>query len=65
MKRLARTADYICLRTYSDIFDVNEAFATQWLSVQKVLELPNDKSNLFGGAIGASSLVRLSQSLLM
>jgi len=34
-----------------DIFDVNEAFAAQWLAVQKELGLPNDKSNLFGGAI--------------
>jgi acetyl-CoA acyltransferase 2 len=35
-----------------DLFEVNEAFAAQFLSVQKELELPNDKTNLFGGAIG-------------
>lgn len=35
-----------------DLFDINEAFAAQWLAVQKELELPNDKSNVFGGAIG-------------
>ncbi|QRV94659.1 acetyl-CoA C-acetyltransferase [Ceratobasidium sp. AG-Ba] len=34
-----------------DIWDVNEAFAAQWLAVQKELELPDDKSNIFGGAI--------------
>lgn len=34
------------------LFDVNEAFAAQWLSVQRELGLPNDKSNVFGGAIG-------------
>lgn len=38
----------------SQLFDVNEAFAAQWLSVQKELGLPNDKSNVFGGAIGSS-----------
>ncbi|KAM0748295.1 thiolase [Meredithblackwellia eburnea MCA 4105] len=34
-----------------DLFDVNEAFAAQWLSVQKELGLPIEKSNVFGGAI--------------
>lgn len=34
-----------------DIFDVNEAFAPQWLAVQKELGLPIEKSNLNGGAI--------------
>ncbi|SCV71154.1 BQ2448_2742 [Microbotryum intermedium] len=34
-----------------DLFDINEAFAAQWLSVQRELDLPNDKSNVFGGAI--------------
>ena len=34
-----------------DWFDVNEAFAAQWLAVQKELELPDDKSNPNGGAI--------------
>lgn len=36
------------------LFDVNEAFAAQWLSVARELQLPNDKSNVFGGAIGES-----------
>ncbi|MRG92302.1 acetyl-CoA C-acetyltransferase [Polyangium spumosum] len=34
-----------------DLFDVNEAFAPQWLAVQKELGLPLDKSNVNGGAI--------------
>ena len=34
-----------------DLIDINEAFATQWLAVAKELDLPNDKSNMFGGAI--------------
>jgi acetyl-CoA acetyltransferase family protein len=34
-----------------DIFDVNEAFAPQFLSVQKELGLPDDKVNVNGGAI--------------
>ncbi|PWN42816.1 thiolase [Ceraceosorus guamensis] len=31
--------------------EVNEAFAAQFLSVQKELELPNEQTNQFGGAI--------------
>lgn len=34
-----------------DWFDINEAFAPQWLAVQKELELDNDKANPNGGAI--------------
>lgn len=34
-----------------DLFDVNEAFAPQFLAVQKELELDNDKTNVNGGAI--------------
>ncbi len=34
-----------------DLFDVNEAFAPQFLSVQKELGLPDDKTNVNGGAI--------------
>ncbi|MFK7988305.1 MAG: acetyl-CoA C-acyltransferase [Sandaracinaceae bacterium] len=33
-----------------DWFDVNEAFAAQWLAVQKELDLPEEKSNPNGGA---------------
>jgi acetyl-CoA acetyltransferase family protein len=34
-----------------DLFDVNEAFAPQWLAVQRELGLPMDRSNVNGGAI--------------
>ena len=34
-----------------DWFDINEAFAPQWLAVQKELDLPEEKSNPNGGAI--------------
>jgi acetyl-CoA acetyltransferase len=34
-----------------DLFDVNEAFAPQFLAVQRELELPNDRLNVNGGAI--------------
>jgi len=34
-----------------DLFDVNEAFAPQFLAVQKELEIPDDRINLHGGAI--------------
>jgi len=34
-----------------DLFDINEAFAPQWLAVQKELGLDLSKSNLNGGAI--------------
>jgi acetyl-CoA C-acetyltransferase/acetyl-CoA acyltransferase 2 len=52
-----------------DLFDVNEAFAAQWLAVQKHLELPLEKSNVNGGAIalghplGASG-ARITSSLV-
>ncbi|KAK4051894.1 hypothetical protein OIV83_002599 [Microbotryomycetes sp. JL201] len=34
-----------------DVFDINEAFAAQWLAVQRELALPMEKSNINGGAI--------------
>ena len=34
-----------------DLFDVNEAFAPQFLAVQRELELPEEKVNVNGGAI--------------
>jgi acetyl-CoA acyltransferase 2 len=34
-----------------DVFDVNEAFAPQYLAVEKELGLPRDKTNVNGGAI--------------
>ncbi|KAI5481614.1 3-ketoacyl-CoA thiolase, mitochondrial [Pseudohyphozyma bogoriensis] len=52
-----------------DLFDVNEAFAAQWLSVQRALDLPNDKTNVFGGAIAlghplAASGARITGNLV-
>ncbi|WFD01365.1 acetyl-CoA C-acyltransferase [Malassezia obtusa] len=55
-----------------DVIEVNEAFAAQFLAVQKELELPNDKTNINGGAIalghplgasGARILSNLTYSL--
>lgn len=55
-----------------DLIEVNEAFAAQFLAVQKELELPNDKTNINGGAIalghplgasGARILSNLTYSL--
>lgn len=52
-----------------DRFDVNEAFAPQWLAVAKHLELPLERSNVWGGAIalghplGASG-ARITASLI-
>jgi acetyl-CoA acyltransferase 2 len=34
-----------------DVIEVNEAFAPQYLAVEKALELPRDKTNVNGGAI--------------
>ena len=34
-----------------DLIEVNEAFAPQYLAVEKALELPRDKTNINGGAI--------------
>lgn len=34
-----------------DLFEVNEAFAPQYLAVEKALELPREKTNVNGGAI--------------
>jgi acetyl-CoA C-acetyltransferase/acetyl-CoA acyltransferase 2 len=40
----ARLADF-------DLFEVNEAFAPQYLAVEKALGLPRDRTNVDGGAI--------------
>lgn len=34
-----------------DLFDINEAFAPQFLACEKTLKLPKEKSNVNGGAI--------------
>jgi acetyl-CoA acyltransferase 2 len=52
-----------------DLFDINEAFAPQFLACQKVLKLPNEKSNVNGGAIAlghplAASGARITANLV-
>jgi acetyl-CoA acetyltransferase len=34
-----------------DLFEINEAFAAQYLAVEKDLELPRERVNVNGGAI--------------
>lgn len=48
-----------------DIIEVNEAFAAQFLSVQKELELPNDKTNMFGGAIALGHPLAVSGTRIL
>jgi acetyl-CoA acyltransferase 2 len=52
-----------------DLFEVNEAFAPQYLAVEKVLGLPRDRTNVDGGAIAlghplAASGARITMHLL-
>ena len=52
-----------------DLFEVNEAFAPQYLAVEKDLGLPRDRSNVDGGAIAvghplAASGARITAHLL-
>ncbi len=52
-----------------DLIEVNEAFAPQYLAVEKALELPRDKTNVDGGAIAlghplAASGARITSHLL-
>jgi acetyl-CoA acyltransferase 2 len=53
-----------------DLVEVNEAFAAQYLAVEKVLGLSRDKTNVKGGAIAlghplAATGTRLVLSLLL
>lgn len=48
--------------TNVDVLQVNEAFAAQFLSVQKVLGLDLDKTNVNGGAIAVGHPVGASGS---
>ncbi len=52
-----------------DLIEVNEAFAPQYLAVEKALELPREKTNVNGGAIAlghplAASGARITTHLL-
>lgn len=43
-----------------DLFEVNEAFAAQYLGVEKLLGLPRDKVNVNGGAIALGHPIAMS-----
>lgn len=48
-----------------DLVDVNEAFATQFLAVQKSLNLNPDKTNVNGGAIALGHPLAASGSRII
>jgi len=48
-----------------DVCQVNEAFAAQFLSVQKVLGLDLDKTNVNGGAVAVGHPVGASGSRII
>jgi acetyl-CoA C-acetyltransferase/acetyl-CoA acyltransferase 2 len=48
-----------------DLFEVNEAFAAQYLSVEKELELPRDRANVNGGAIAVGHPLGASGTRIM
>lgn len=63
LKRAGLTLDQM------DLIEINEAFAAQYLAVEKELGLPRDKTNVNGGAIAighplAASGARLTLTLL-
>lgn len=48
-----------------DLIEVNEAFAAQFLAVQKELELPMDRTNINGGAIAVGHPLGASGTRIM
>lgn len=48
-----------------DLIEVNEAFAAQYLAVAKELDLPNDRSNVNGGAIAIGHPLGASGTRIM
>jgi len=48
-----------------DLFEVNEAFAAQYLAVEKELDLPRNKTNLNGGAIALGHPLGASGTRIM
>ncbi|XP_069820927.1 3-ketoacyl-CoA thiolase, mitochondrial-like isoform X2 [Dendropsophus ebraccatus] len=48
-----------------DLVEVNEAFAAQYLSVEKVLGLDREKSNVNGGAIALGHPLAASGSRIL
>ena len=51
--------------TNADVFQVNEAFAAQFLSVQKILGLDLDKTNMNGGAVAVGHPIGASGSRII
>jgi acetyl-CoA C-acetyltransferase len=43
-----------------DLFEVNEAFAAQYLACEKLLELPREKVNINGGAVALGHPIAMS-----
>lgn len=48
-----------------DLFEVNEAFSAQYLSVERALKLPRDRTNVNGGAIALGHPVGASGARLL
>ncbi len=48
-----------------DLFEVNEAFAAQYLAVEKVLSLPRERTNVQGGAVALGHPVGASGARLL
>lgn len=57
------------MRANKKLWDINEAFMAQWLSCVRELELPTEKTNVFGGAVAlghplAASGARIAANLV-
>ncbi|QQE77391.1 thiolase family protein [Alicyclobacillus sp. SO9] len=48
-----------------DLWEINEAFAAQYLSVERELELPRDRTNVHGGAVALGHPVGASGARLL
>jgi acetyl-CoA acetyltransferase len=48
-----------------DVIEVNEAFAPQYIAVERALELPREKTNVNGGAIAMGHPLGASGARIM